>query len=114
MPYVKIQTNQNVPEAKAKSLLAKVSQVAAKQLGKPEKYVMVACQGGVPMLLGGSGDATAFVELKSIGLPSAKNKSLSKALCETIAAELSIPGDRVYIEFANAEGNMWGWNGDTF
>jgi phenylpyruvate tautomerase PptA (4-oxalocrotonate tautomerase family) len=114
MPYLKIQTNVNVPENRMKSTMAKLSQLTAKQLGKPESYVMVALQPGIAMMLGGNPDPLAFVELKSIGLPESKTSSLSKAICEALESELNIRKDRIYIEFANADGGMWGWNGGTF
>ena len=41
MPFLKIQTNHPLPEPDAKTLAAKASALVAKQLGKPERYVMV-------------------------------------------------------------------------
>jgi len=38
----------------------------------------------------------------------------SQALCDLVNQELNVDKDRIYIEFANAERNMWGWNGATF
>ena len=91
-----------------------MSQRVAKQLGKPESYVMVALQLSVPMVFAGTTEPAAFLELKSIGLAESQTKPLSRALCDIIEAELGIRKDRVYIEFTNAAGKMWGWNGDTF
>jgi hypothetical protein len=31
-----------------------------------------------------------------------------------MAQKAGIPQERVYIEFANAKGAHWGWNGGTF
>ncbi|MFP4268671.1 MAG: phenylpyruvate tautomerase MIF-related protein [Spirochaetaceae bacterium] len=39
---------------------------------------------------------------------------MSAALCEFCEQELGVSEDRVYIEFASAEGSMWGWKGGTF
>jgi phenylpyruvate tautomerase PptA (4-oxalocrotonate tautomerase family) len=39
---------------------------------------------------------------------------LSKMLCDFVKEELNIPKNRVYIEFSDAPGKMWGWNGGTF
>jgi hypothetical protein len=41
-------------------------------------------------------------------------KSLSKALCQELCAGLGVPAERIYIEFTNADGALWGWNGGTF
>ncbi|MFS8802740.1 phenylpyruvate tautomerase MIF-related protein, partial [Synechococcus sp. R60.2] len=32
----------------------------------------------------------------------------------TIEARLGIPKKRIYIEFSDAKGYLWGWNGTTF
>lgn len=66
------------------------------------------------MLFGGSDEPTAYLELKSIGLPQEATTALSGALCDLISEHLEISKDRIYIEFANAERKMWGWNGATF
>ena len=75
---------------------------------------MVALASPIPMSFAGSDAPTAYLELKSIGLPSSQTKQLSQALCELIDSELTISKDRVYIEFADAPRAMWGWNGSTF
>lgn len=114
MPYLKIQTNQSIPTVQAQALISKASQLVADQLGKPEKYVMVALAPPVPMLFAGSDAPAAYLELKSIGLPSSLTRDLSQALCTLIEKELAISTERVYIEFADAARAMWGWNGSTF
>ncbi len=114
MPYLKIQTNQSVATEQAQALISKASQLVARELGKPEKYVMVAMPPPVPMSFAGSDTPTAYLELKSIGLPSSQTRQLSQALCALMEIELAISKDRVYIEFADAPRAMWGWNGSTF
>lgn len=114
MPYLKIQTNQELSESDQKVLLEKASAAVSRELGKPESYVMVTLDPPRPMLFAGTDDPVAYLELKSIGLPADNTKDISAALCKLISDELSINKDRVYIEFANAGRNMWGWNGSTF
>lgn len=114
MPYLKIQTNQTVSAEQAQSLIGKASALVAEQLGKPEKYVMVALAPPVPMLFAGSDAPTAYLELKSIGLPNSHTRDFSQALCSLIESELAISQKRVYIEFSDATRAMWGWNGSTF
>ncbi len=114
MPYLKIQTNQEIEAAAAQNLLSEASRLVAAQLGKPESYVMVALQPPLPMLFAGKPDATAYLELKSIGLPESKTAALSAALCELMETHLQIPKERIYIEFSDAPRAMWGWNGATF
>ncbi|MDA1107927.1 MAG: phenylpyruvate tautomerase MIF-related protein [Proteobacteria bacterium] len=114
MPYLKIQTNTPLTAEATKTLLAKASRAVASLLGKPEDYVMVALEPPMPMLFAGSDAPLAYLELKSIGLPEAKTAALSKALCELMEQETGVKKERVYIEFANAKGSLWGWNGGTF
>ena len=114
MPYLKIQTNQTVTPDQAQALITKASELVANELGKPEKYVMVALSPPVPMVFAGTDAPTAYLELKSIGLPSSRTGDLSQALCGLIENDLAISKNRVYIEFADAPRAMWGWNGSTF
>ena len=114
MPYLKIQTNLDPQAETLSSLLQQASQNVAESLGKPERYVMVAVDTDVPMLFAGEASPTVYMELKSIGLPEQETARLSAALCQLVNDHLDIPTNRVYIEFANAERHMWGWDGDTF
>jgi phenylpyruvate tautomerase PptA (4-oxalocrotonate tautomerase family) len=114
MPVLKIQTNAEIPQAHRTELLTAASTEVAKILGKPEKYVMVMIEPNPDMLFGASRSPLAYLELKSIGLPGERTSALSEALGNLINRQLGIPLDRIYIEFANAERHMWGWNGGTF
>lgn len=114
MPHLIIQTNQTVPEEKKEGLLPAASQLVTNGLGKPESYVMVTLQDRCPMCFAGTSEPTAYLELKSIGLPASRTKELSSMLCSFVEEQLGIPGDRVYIEFADAARDMWGWAGGTF
>lgn len=111
MPYLKLQTNQIIED---KELIKKLSARVADELGKSESYVMVAIEAEVEMSFGGTKKPAAFFELKSIGLKKSMTEGLSKMLCDFAKEELSIPKNRVYIEFIDAPGKMWGWNGGTF
>jgi len=114
MPYLLVKTNQTLAAAEARSLLAEVSSGVAGALGKPERYVMVALEQGCPMLFGGSDAPLAYLELKSIGLPTGRTGELSATLASLMNRHLAVSPDRVYIEFVDASGPMWGWNGATF
>ena len=114
MPFLKIQTNLNVAEADLGTLLSKASQTVAEILGKPEKYVVVSFETNPNMLFSGNSDPLAYLELKSINLPCDSTTRYSQSLCDLINDELGVSKDRIYIEFANADRNMWGWNGATF
>ena len=95
-------------------LLSEASQLVTDELGKPENYVMVVIEPPVPMSFAGNTDPTAYLELKSIGLPDSKTRDLSYALCNLVESHTQINKERIYIEFSDAPRAMWGWNGGTF
>ena len=114
MPYLKIQTNLPLSKKAERSVLQDASALVAKELGKPEEFVMVALQPDTPMMFAGTDDPVAFLELKSIGLPADKTKRLSRTLCDLINRHLGIRPERVYVKFIDVLHSMWGWKGDTF
>jgi phenylpyruvate tautomerase PptA (4-oxalocrotonate tautomerase family) len=114
MPLLKIQTNTEIPEEQRSPLIKQLSAFVAEMLGKPENYVMLTLEHNPDMLFAGSEDPLAYLELKSIGLPTGRTKEFSAQLCDLIRGELDIPVDRIYVEFADAGRAMWGWNGGTF
>lgn len=114
MPYLKIQTNLAPDSGVQAELMSFLSKTVAEQLGKPEHYVMVAIETGIPMMFAADDGPLAYMELKSIGLPESRTSTLAESLCAAVEKGLGIPGDRIYIEFANAKSHMWGWNKDTF
>lgn len=116
MPLIKVQTSVCAPEKSAvEGLLKSLSAKLAKHLGKPESYVMTAFEPGVAMTFAGTAEPVCYVEIKSIGSMSpAQTKAMSQDFCQQINEALGVAPNRVYIEFADAKGSMWGWNGSTF
>jgi phenylpyruvate tautomerase PptA (4-oxalocrotonate tautomerase family) len=114
MPLLKIQTNARTPERRRASVIKRLSALVAEMLGKSENYVMLALEHNPDMLFAGSDEPLAYLELKSIGLPAGRTKEFSAQLCHFVSKELDIAADRIYIEFADAERGMWGWNSGTF
>ncbi len=114
MPYLKIQTNAPMGAMVGRKLIGAASQLLSECLGKPERYVMVSLVPVAQMLFAGEDAPLAYLEVKSIGLPRKLTGDLSKSLCRLLRDILGIAATRVYIEFADAEADMWGWNGSTF
>lgn len=114
MPYMQIQTNLKIAEDQVESIMADISRQLAEELGKPESYVMVNVRDGERLLFAGNSEPAAYVELKSIGLPETKTQSLARFLCGFLKDRLAIDPARVYIEFTNIPGKLWGWNSGTF
>jgi phenylpyruvate tautomerase PptA (4-oxalocrotonate tautomerase family) len=114
MPYLKLNTNAPVSSEDSPQLLRQLSQLMAKETGKPERYVMVELEGNKAMSFAGNSEPLAYLECKSIGLTTAQAKSLSSSLCQLLENALQLPPERVYIEFSNCPAEYWGWNGSTF
>ena len=114
MPYLSIQTNLSVPKAQQQELMQQASSLLASELGKAESYVMVAMQPETTMLFAGNEAPTAYLEMKSIGLPEEATGRLSARLCSLVADTLQVDQSRIYIEFSNAQRHLWGWSGGTF
>lgn len=116
MPLIKVQTSIPSPDkAQIEGLLKDLSASLASHLGKPESYVMTAFEANVPMTFGGTTDPVCYVEIKSVGtMGGAKTRAMSQEFCAQLETALGVPKNRTYIEFADAPGAMWGWNGGTF
>jgi len=115
MPLLKVTSSVTTNEAARAELLAELSKLVAARLGKPEAYVMTAFEPVATMTFGGSAEPSAYVEVKSIGRFTPElTKKLSAEICERLGAALGVPAARVYIEFADAQGYLWGHDGETF
>ncbi|MGB3241052.1 MAG: phenylpyruvate tautomerase MIF-related protein [Geitlerinemataceae cyanobacterium] len=116
MPLIKVQTSAaTIDRSSVEEMLKELSAKLAKHLGKPESYVMTAFEPNVAMTFGGTTEPVCYVEIKSIGQMSGKGtKAMSQDFCQQISDRLGVPQNRIYIEFADAERSMWGWNGSTF
>lgn len=116
MPLIKVQTSIDQPaEGTVEDLLKQLSASLAKHLGKPETYVMTAFEPSTKMTFGGTTDPTCFIQVKSVGtMGGSKTETMSQDFCAKVQAALGVPPNRTYIEFNDAQGAMWGWNGTTF
>ncbi|MDZ7960208.1 MAG: phenylpyruvate tautomerase MIF-related protein [Aulosira sp. DedQUE10] len=116
MPLIKVQTSVSAPErTEVETLLKSLSAKLAKHLAKPETYVMTAFEPDVPMTFAGTTDPVCYIEIKSIGtMKPDQTKTMSQDFCQQINQTLGVPKNRIYIEFADAKGAMWGWDGSTF
>lgn len=113
MPLLQIQTSSTVvaPAGWLEALSAEL----ARELGKPEAYVMVSLTRATDMLFAGSAEPCAFAALKSIGtFTPDRTEKLSALLCARLAEGLGVPRARTYIEFVDAKPHLWGYDGATF
>lgn len=116
MPLIKVQSSVSLTDSSVvEDLLTSLSSKVAKHFGKPESYVMTAFEPDVKMTFGGTFEPVCYVEVKNIGkMTPEQTKAMSQDFCQEIKSKLGVPVNRIYIEFANAERPMWGWNGGTF
>jgi phenylpyruvate tautomerase len=116
MPLIKVQTSVSAPEQAAVELMLKsLSAKLAKHTGKPESYVMTVFESGISMTFAATTDPVCYIEIKSVGtMQPDQTEAMSQDFCQQIYQSLSVPKNRIYIEFTDAKGAMWGWNGTTF
>ena len=116
MPLIKVQTSAAAPEkSTVETMLRSLSGSLSQHLGKPESYVMTAFEAEIPMTFAGTSAPACYIEIKSVGsMKPEQTQAMSQDFCQQINQALGIDQNRVYIEFADAKGYMWGWNGSTF
>ena len=116
MPLVQIFTSAPPPAAaEQNALLADLSKLLAARFHKPERWVMTCLCPNLAMTFGGTPAPSAFITVKNVGKMTADDTNgLSAALCDRVSAGLGVARDRIYIEFSDAAGYLWGWNGETF
>ena len=116
MPLIRILTSaQPVEGNAADALLRDLSALLARELRKPESYVMTCLEGPARMTFGGTDAPTCYAEVKNVGTMTPETTArLSAAITERLTTALGVPADRIYIEFGDARPHMWGHNGGTF
>ena len=114
MPYLKLQTNQELSKDRKQDLLEDIVSLVSKELEKPKKYVMALIEESQMMIFGSSYEPTAYVEFRSINLPEKRTQALSKSITHFIKSHLDIDASRIFIQFVNSERHMWGFNASTF
>jgi hypothetical protein len=115
MPLIQIFTSQILDPAAGDTLLRDLSSALAAHFDKPERYVMTCLVPTSAMTFGGAPGSTCFAAVKNIGrLTPDKTKKMSADLTARLSRGLQIPSDRIYLEFSEAVGHLWGYDGGTF
>src|SRR3954466_6412701 len=101
MPLIRIVASSEPPATAATDpLLADLSTRLARELGKPEAYVMTCLEPRARMTFGGSPAPACYVEVKNVGtFTPAATQRLSAAITDRLAAGLGVDRGRIYIEF---------------
>ncbi|MEM8638536.1 MAG: phenylpyruvate tautomerase MIF-related protein [Cyanobacteria bacterium P01_G01_bin.54] len=116
MPLIKLQTSVAAPEpSTVETLLKTLSIKVSEHFGKSEAYVMTAFEPNVTMTFGGTTEPVCYLEIKNIGtMKPEQTKAMSQDFCQVVEDSLGVPQSRIYIEFADAQRHLWGWNSRTF
>ncbi|KAH0654990.1 hypothetical protein KY285_029872 [Solanum tuberosum] len=108
MPTLNLFTNLPVDAVIASDILKDATKAVAKIIGKPESYVMILLNGGVPIAFAGTEAPAAYGELISIGgLGPSVNGKLSSTIAEILQTKLSIDSDRFYIKFYDSPVSLY-------
>jgi phenylpyruvate tautomerase PptA (4-oxalocrotonate tautomerase family) len=92
-----------------------LSSALARDLGKPESYVMVSFENDATLLFGGTAEPACFAVLKNIGSFTPEQTALlSGTLTKHLAGALGVAPSRIYIEFVDAKPHLWAHDGGTF
>src|SRR5260221_13656896 len=116
MPLVQFFTwSPGPPPAERDQLLRDLSGALSSYFGKPETWVMTCLVPDLAMTFAGTKSPCCFVAVKNVGsLTSEHAMRISADLTSRLSRALGVAKDRVYIELTEAEGRLWGWNGETF
>jgi hypothetical protein len=110
-----VRTNAPVDEATIPALLQECSSQIAKLLSKPESYVMTLFDRVACMTMGGKTGPTCLVEVRSVGkLTPHQTRQLSETLCSLLSKRLDVPSARIFLNFMDFPGALWGHDGGVF
>jgi phenylpyruvate tautomerase PptA (4-oxalocrotonate tautomerase family) len=74
---------------------------------------MVSFAPAVQMTFAGEESPTAFLELRSIGVPDSKRNSLTAALTDLVARNCEIKPDRIFVVLVDVNARFWSLSGAT-
>ena len=116
MPCLQVFVNFALSAEQKSAASEALSKIAAKLTGKPEFYVMVLVNDNVEIRFGGNREAKAcLMDFRSIGaINKSLNKKYSAEFTKYVVDNFGVEQDRVYISFADMNGENWGYNGNTF
>ena len=116
MPLISIYTSAPSPAPNVtRQLLTSLSSLLARELGKPESYVMTILVPRTEMSFGGTFDPACYAEIKNVGkFRPEQTERISSKVCDLVTQSIAVQRSRIYIEFSDATGYLWGFDGGTF
>lgn len=113
MPFIDSKITVPVTPEKKEAIKSRLGQ-SISLLNKSETYLMVGFEDNYDLYMGGEKlEKGAYVSVSLFGEAlSAAYEKMTGAICDILADELQIPGDKVYVTYHGV--NDWGWNGRNF
>jgi phenylpyruvate tautomerase PptA (4-oxalocrotonate tautomerase family) len=115
MPTFILRTSSTINDQQNKTIRKDAVDILSQELGKSKEFIVTLIHDSVALEFGQSEAPCAYVEVKSVGtLSPEQTTAMSDRICNSLQQILSIPPDRIYIEFQESPRHLWGWNGKTF
>ena len=113
MPLALVYLGTKVSDDVKGEIAKEAMKILSEVIGKPIIY----CSSQVCDSVGGFAgnvEPSVFIDVKSVGGLQGKQKELSDRFCSLIESKTSVKGDKVYLNFTELSGGMWGFNHKTF
>jgi phenylpyruvate tautomerase PptA (4-oxalocrotonate tautomerase family) len=115
MPTFILRTSSTINDQQNKTIRKDAVDILSQELGKSKEFIITLIHDSVALKFGQSEALCAYLEVKSVGtLSPEQTTAMSDRICNALQRILSIPPDRIYIEFQESSRHLWGWNGKTF
>lgn len=113
MPFIDSKITVKVSQQKEESIKTKFGK-AISILNKSQTYLMVGFEDEYDLYMGGDKlEKGAYVSVSLFGSATPElYEKMTEKICEILADELDIPGDKVYVTYHGV--SDWGWNGQNF
>lgn len=113
MPFIDSKITVPVTPEKKEAIKSRLGQ-SISLLNKSETYLMVGFEDNYDLYMGGEKlEKGAYVSVSLFGeASSAAYEKMTGEICDILADELQIPGEKVYVTYHGV--NDWGWNGRNF
>ncbi|TMW65367.1 hypothetical protein Poli38472_008009 [Pythium oligandrum] len=112
MPYIKVSVNLPRASYNAENVLKAFSKSLSDALDRPEEFVMVQLEFDQDLILSGSTEPCAFINVRSIGkIDTERNPKTYAALSATVLEQFKIPANRIFFNLDDINANNWGLDG---
>ncbi|MGE5788411.1 MAG: phenylpyruvate tautomerase MIF-related protein [Myxococcales bacterium] len=109
-----IRSAAKIDDNTVKSLLSVCSAKLAELLSQPEAYVMTLFDRVVDMTMAGTDKPSCLVAIRSVvKLTCEQTRAMTAAFCPLLEEYLGVPPNRVFLNFTDFSGAMWGCNNAT-